>query len=259
MAHSVICKSQLLRLDPRCYGPTSPRVCSFSVGCHESTLCSKEIYHSRNPTLNTHRQGIENHEDSVHQLAKALYRFADCLPRQELKLILYPSLQMQQAVAKLYSKLIQFMIHAMRWYQKGKARRAIGAIFKPFTLDFQDQLTEAGELSRNVDEIANTAAQAELRAVHAKVEDAYNELSLVRLEIKRLGEVVSLEANRVLQVASCTIAGCLHLYVLTSSRYSITLITDTVGYSYSICNDQNYSTQSNYVITLYGRHSLFRY
>ncbi|KAF2178655.1 hypothetical protein K469DRAFT_731662 [Zopfia rhizophila CBS 207.26] len=155
--------------------------------------------------------GVENHEESVHQLAKALYRFADCLPRQELKLILYPSLQMQQAVAKLYSRLIQFMVHAMHWYQKGKARRGIGAIFKPFALDFQDQLTEVDELSRSVDEIANTAAQAELRAVHAKVEDAYKELgdahkelSLARLEIKRLGEVVSLEADRVFQVASCT-------------------------------------------------------
>ncbi|KAI9690899.1 MAG: hypothetical protein M1822_008519 [Bathelium mastoideum] len=155
--------------------------------------------------------GVENHEESVHQLAKALCRFADCLPRQELKLILYPSLQMQQAVAKLYSKLIQFVVHAFHWYQKGKARRAIGAIFKPFALDFQEQLTDVNELSRSVDEIANTAAQVELRAVHAKVEDAYKELSdahkelkLARLEIKRLGEVVSSEADRIFQVASCT-------------------------------------------------------
>ncbi|KAH7363705.1 hypothetical protein BKA66DRAFT_444624 [Pyrenochaeta sp. MPI-SDFR-AT-0127] len=148
--------------------------------------------------------GVENHEESVHRLSKALCRFADCLPRQELKLILYPSLQMQQAVAKLYAKLIQFMIHAMHWYQKGRPRRAIGAIFKPFALDFQEKLSEVDELSKNVDEIANTAAQAELRAVHAKVEDAYKELTLARLEIKRLGDVVSLEASRVFQVASCT-------------------------------------------------------
>lgn len=136
---------------------------------------------------------------------------------------------MQQATAKLYSKLIQFMVHAMHWYRKGKARRAIGAIFKPFALDFQDQLIEVDELSRSVDEIANTAAQAELRAVHAKVEDAYKELNLARLEIKRLAEVVSSEADRVFQVASCTIIGRLHSHALTTSRYSITLITDTVG------------------------------
>jgi len=259
MAHSVIRQSQLLRLDSRCPNPTSPRVCSLSVGCHESTLCSKKFYRSRNLTLNIDRQGVGNHEESVHQLAKALYRFADCLPRQELKQILYPSLQMQEAVAKLYSKLIQFMVHAMHWYQKGKARRAIGAIFKPFALDFQDQLTEVNELSRSVDEIANTAAQAELRAVHAKIEDAYKELgdahkelSLARLEIKRLGEVVSFEADRVFQVASCTITGCLQSYVLTVSRHSITLITDTAGYSYAIYNDQNCSTQSNHFSALYG-------
>jgi len=118
---------------------------------------------------------------------------------------------MQETVAKLYSKLIQFMVNAMHFYQKGKARRAIGAVLKPFALDFQDQLDGVYELSRTVDEIANTAAQAELRAVHSKVEDAYKELSearkelsRARSEIQRLGEVVSLEADRVFNVSSCT-------------------------------------------------------
>jgi hypothetical protein len=112
---------------------------------------------------------------------------------------------MQQCVAKLYAKLIQFIVHAMHWYQKSRTRRAIGAIFKPFALDFQEQLSEVNELSRSVDEIANTAAQAELRAVHTKVEDVYKELSLAREEIKRFGEVVSLEAVRVFQASSCRI------------------------------------------------------
>jgi hypothetical protein len=134
---------------------------------------------------------------------KALYRFTDYLPRHELKLILYPSIQMQQAVARLYSCLIHFMVHALQWYQKSKARRGIGAIFKPFALDFQEQLTEVNELSRTVDEIATTAAQAELRAVHVKVEDVNKELSLARLEIKSLSDLVSLQADRVFQVASC--------------------------------------------------------
>jgi hypothetical protein len=151
------------------------------------------------------RQGIENHEESIHQLAKALCQFGDCLPRQELKLILYPSAQMQQTVAKLYTKLIQFMVHAMQWYKKSSARRAIGAIFKPFALDFQEQLSEVNELSKSVDEIANTAAQAELRAVHAKVDDVYKELVLARQEIKRFGDVVSFEAARAFQAASCMV------------------------------------------------------
>jgi DNA-binding ferritin-like protein len=112
---------------------------------------------------------------------------------------------MQQTVAKLYANLIQFMVHAMHWYQKGRPRRALGAIFKPFALDFQDQLNEVNELSKSVDDIAVTAAQAELRAVHVKVEDAYSELTSVRMEIQQLGDLVLLEAARVFQVASCTI------------------------------------------------------
>jgi len=135
---------------------------------------------------------------------KALHRFTDYLPRHELKLILYPSIQMQQAVAKLYSRLIHFMVNALQWYRKSHAKRAIGTIFKPFALDFKDQLIEVNELSRTVDEIATTAAQAELRAVHARVEDINKELSLARLELKSLGELVSFQADRVFQVASCT-------------------------------------------------------
>lgn len=134
---------------------------------------------------------------------KALCRFTDYLPRHELKLIMYPSTQMQQAVAKLYARLIHFMVHALQWYQKGKVKRAIGAIFKPFALDFQDQLTEVDELSRTVDEIATTSAQAELRTVHTTVVDLNKELSLARLEIRSLSDLVSLQADRVFQVASC--------------------------------------------------------
>ncbi|KAF2997547.1 hypothetical protein E8E13_000111 [Curvularia kusanoi] len=148
--------------------------------------------------------GIENHEESVRQLSKALCQFADCLPRQELKLVLYPSSQMQRAVAKLYAKLINFMIRVMRWYQKSRPKRAIGAVFKPFALDFEEELNEVNELSRSVDEIASAAAQAEIRAVHAKVDEANAELTLVRLEIQRLGELVTQEASRAFQIASCT-------------------------------------------------------
>ncbi|KAN0116708.1 hypothetical protein V8E51_002685 [Hyaloscypha variabilis] len=163
--------------------------------------------------------GVANHEESVHQLVKALHRFADYLPRHELKLILYPSIQMQQAVAKLYSHVIHFMVHALQWYRKSQAKRAIEAIFKPSTLGFQDQLTEINELSRTVDEIATTAAQAELRAVHARVEDVNNELGLARLEIKSLGELVSLQSDRVFQVAACTqsLASHIQLDIRTQS------------------------------------------
>jgi hypothetical protein len=112
---------------------------------------------------------------------------------------------MQQAVAKLYARLIDFMVHALHWYQKSKAKRAIGAIFKPFALDFEDRLTEVNELSRTVDEIATTAAQAELRDVHTTIEDVNKELGLARLEIKRLSDLVSLQADRAFQVASCMI------------------------------------------------------
>lgn len=71
-------------------------------------------------------------------------------------------------------------------------------------------MSEVDELSRNVDEIADAAAKAELRAVHAKVEDAQRELGDTRkelrvalLDIKRLSDLVSAESDRIFKVASC--------------------------------------------------------
>lgn len=116
--------------------------------------------------------------------------------------MLYPSVQMQQTVAKLYACLINFMIRALRWYQKGKAKRAIRAIFNPFALDFQDELTEVNELSRSVEEIAATAAQAELRAMHTEFGDMKKELGIARSEIKSLSDLVSLQADRAFHIAS---------------------------------------------------------
>ena len=114
---------------------------------------------------------------------------------------------MQQAVAKLYSHLIQFMVRTLHWYQKSRAKRAFGAIFKPFALDYQDQSNDLNELSKTVDEIAATAAQAELRVVHTRIEDANKELSLARREIRHLSDLVSFQADRVFQVASSMVNG----------------------------------------------------
>jgi hypothetical protein len=59
------------------------------------------------------------------------------------------------------------------------------------------------KISRNKDDIANPAAQAELRVIHAKAEDAYKELTLTRLEVKPLSNLVSFQAAQIFQVATC--------------------------------------------------------
>jgi hypothetical protein len=69
-----------------------------------------------------------------------------------------------------------------------KTRRAIGAIFKPFAIDFQDKLTGVEEILRIMEDTANAVAQVELHAVQAKFEDAHNEPTLTPLEVKRLSD-----------------------------------------------------------------------
>jgi hypothetical protein len=53
--------------------------------------------------------GVINQEDLIAQLSKALTQIADALPRAALKLILYPTETMRNAVAVIYALMIKFL------------------------------------------------------------------------------------------------------------------------------------------------------
>ena len=143
-----------------------------------------------------------NHEELLHQLAKALSRIAESLPRKDLTLVLYPTQQMKMAVSHLYAQLIRFMLRATRWFKRGKLTHCFGAIARPFGLDFKDDIEKLDEVSRNIDELASVAAKAELRDTHLEMLETRAELREARTEIHRLGELVKAEAYRMLGVAS---------------------------------------------------------
>ena len=73
---------------------------------------------------------------------------------------------MQEAVALVYAKILQFVIKAIEWYKKGKVMHSISAIIRPFSLSFKPILEEMIELSRRVDELASAASKAEIRDLH---------------------------------------------------------------------------------------------
>jgi hypothetical protein len=147
-------------------------------------------------------QGIMNHEELLHQLAKALSRIAESLPRKDLTLVLYPTQQMKMAVSHLYAQLIRFMLRATRWFKRGKLMHCFGAIARPFGLDFKDDIEKVDEVSRNIDELASAAAKAELRDTHLEVSETRAELREARTEIHRLGEFIEAEAYRTFDMAS---------------------------------------------------------
>ena len=154
-----------------------------------------------------------NHEELLHQLAKALSSIAESLPRKDLTLVLYPTQQMKMAVSHLYAQLIRFMLRATRWFKRGKLTHCFGAIARPFGLDFKDDIEKLDEVSRNIDELASVAAKAELRDTHLEMLETRAELREARTEIHRLGELVKAEAYRMLGIASSEYA-LMTLYAL---------------------------------------------
>ncbi|KAK2613386.1 hypothetical protein N8I77_000304 [Diaporthe amygdali] len=112
---------------------------------------------------------VLNHEELLSEISKAIANLADVLPRTELHSILYPTARMQEAVSLLYAKIIEFVVKAIKWCKKGKARHAIAAIAHPFELKFKAIIDEITKRSRAVDELANAASKAEIRDLHFTV------------------------------------------------------------------------------------------
>jgi hypothetical protein len=107
-----------------------------------------------------------NQAELISKLAKGLVYIADALPHIELRTILYPTEKMKTAVATLYAHILQFMQRAAKWYSESKIRHAVGSIFKPYALSFQDILDEISTVSREVDMLALSASMAEQRGMH---------------------------------------------------------------------------------------------
>lgn len=73
---------------------------------------------------------------------------------------------MMEVMARLYAKIMGFLVKAVRWYKEGSIKHAIGAVLKPWALTYKDIKEEIWELSRQVDDLAGMAVKAEIRSVH---------------------------------------------------------------------------------------------
>jgi hypothetical protein len=120
---------------------------------------------------------VLNHEELLSEISKAISNLADVLPRTELHSILYPTARMQEAVSLLYAKIMQFVVKAIKWCKKGKARHAIYAIAHLFELKFKIIIDEITRRSRGVDELANAAAKAEIRDLHFTVHQMHKSIT----------------------------------------------------------------------------------
>ncbi|KAF2456391.1 hypothetical protein BDY21DRAFT_386418 [Lineolata rhizophorae] len=110
--------------------------------------------------------GIINHENLVVQLCQALCNIGDALPRAKITAELYKTDQMKDAISRLYAHILLFFQQAVKWYNRSPAGRVLSSIFKPFELEYKDNLEQIRICAKRVDDTANTAARAEIRDIH---------------------------------------------------------------------------------------------
>ncbi|KAF4922974.1 hypothetical protein CGCVW01_v004955 [Colletotrichum viniferum] len=134
---------------------------------------------------------VLNYEQLLVEVSKAVSRIADVLPRTELHSLLYSTPRMQETIAQLYVKILEFSIMAIRFYKKGKLSHSIASIVKPFSLNFKPIIEEIRERSVRVDELASALSKAEIRDLHVKIHALSH-------SVAQLTEMVALQSQSLL-------------------------------------------------------------
>ena len=76
---------------------------------------------------------------------------------------------MRLAVEKLYSCLLEFLATAYGWCKESKFEHFIHSITRPPELRYKDLLERVAECSRNIQNLAVSSSQAELRVMHSTI------------------------------------------------------------------------------------------
>jgi hypothetical protein len=149
-------------------------------------------------------KGISNNDEMIRQFAKACAYIADVLPRTELTLILYPTERIKEAVAHLYTKILGFVVHAVKWYRQGKLAHAWAAFAKPWSVTFKDHVEDIGDQAKRVNELSSTAAKAELRDAHLEIMETRKELQITQKQIQALSDFIKHEFSQLVQLSMNT-------------------------------------------------------
>jgi hypothetical protein len=160
-------------------------------------------------------------------MCKALAEIGSILPATSLLLGLYPTPQMMEVVARLYAKIMQFLVKAVKWYKEKPIKHAIGAVLKPWALSYKDIKEEIWELSRQVDNLASVAVKAEIRGVHAVVRRIERLAALTeeqaRIQIKTLrampATIVGVQGPQLQQILQLALGKILLLTRLQICQY----------------------------------------
>ncbi|KAL8961828.1 MAG: hypothetical protein Q9193_001671 [Seirophora villosa] len=104
---------------------------------------------------------VINHATTVSKLSTSISQIADLLPQHSLHVILYPTSEMQNAVARLYACILRFFLSALQWYNDSRAAHALKSIFQPWDIRFRSEHEAVAAAAQQVERLADAALKAE--------------------------------------------------------------------------------------------------
>lgn len=94
-------------------------------------------------------QAIINHDEFLTEFARTIGDMANVLPKTNFLCELYPTKQMEDGIAHVYSKIIDFVLEAVKWYKKSKLQHALSL----YSVTCGDIGTEATTVQKYLDTI----------------------------------------------------------------------------------------------------------
>ncbi|KAK8133591.1 hypothetical protein PG984_005603 [Apiospora sp. TS-2023a] len=113
---------------------------------------------------------VMNHERTIGKLAKGLSLIADCLPQVELRANLYPTPEMQDAIAKLNAYILRFLVRAHDWYKARPWEHIIQSFTRPPELRYDDLLKDIACSTENIRELASCGEQARIHDMQKQID-----------------------------------------------------------------------------------------
>ncbi|KAL8661382.1 MAG: hypothetical protein Q9202_005624 [Teloschistes flavicans] len=97
---------------------------------------------------------VTNHATTASKLSESISHIADLLPQHAFHLILYPTREMQTAVARLYACILKFFLSALQWYRDSRAAHAFKSIFQPWDIRFRGEYEAVAATAQQVGRLA---------------------------------------------------------------------------------------------------------
>lgn len=127
-----------------------------------------------------------NHATTVSKLSTSISEIADLLPQHSLHVILYPTAEMQMAVARLYACILRFFLSALQWYSDSRATHALKSIFQPWDIRFKSEHEAVAAAAQQVERLADVALKAEVRDTRLEVVRGRADWEIIRREMSEL-------------------------------------------------------------------------